>query len=129
MAKLFLDTNIFIDAIHRKPEIEVLKQLEEHISYISPLSVHIYCYLYKVKTPNSILISQLKKFSLVDLIENILLNSTEGPTSDLEDNIQLYSAVESDCDYFLTRDKNLLKLKFFGKLKIVDRLDSLRSSS
>lgn len=122
MAKVFLDTNIFIDTIHRDPESEVLSRTEGHLLFISPLSVHVYCYTYKVKTPNQILTDQLKKFSLVDLIDNVLLKSLDGPTSDLEDNIQLHSAAEAECDYFLTSDDQLLKMKFFGKTKIVPSL-------
>ena len=122
MAKVFLDTNAFIDAIHRNPETKVLDQLEDSIPFISPLSVHIYCYSYKIKAPNQILSSQLKKFSLVDLTETILLKTLDGPTSDLEDNIQLHSAAEANCDYFLTSDEKLLKMKYFGKTKIVSSL-------
>lgn len=62
MARVFLDTNIYIDAVHR------------------------------------------------------------DPTSDLEDNIQLHSAAEADCDYFLTSDKKLLAMIYFGKTKIVSTL-------
>ncbi|KKS32711.1 MAG: hypothetical protein UU93_C0005G0019 [Candidatus Amesbacteria bacterium GW2011_GWA2_42_12] len=122
MAKVFLDTNTFIDAIHRNPEAKVLDQLEDNIPFMSPLSVHIYCYSYKIKAPNQILSDQLKKFSLVDLTESILLKTLDGPTSDLEDNIQLHSAAEAECDYFLTNDDKLLKMKFFGKTKIVSSL-------
>lgn len=122
MAKVFLDTNIFIDAIHRSPEKNILSPLENHISYISSLSVHIYCYSYKVKIPNCILSSQLEYFVILPLSETILTCALEGPTSDMEDNIQLHSAAEAECDYFLTSDISLLKMKFFGKTKIVNTL-------
>jgi len=41
-----------------------------------------------------------------------------GPTDDFEDNVQLHSAVMGDCDYFLTMDKKLIKMKYFGKMRI-----------
>lgn len=122
MAKIFLDTNIFIDAIHRKPEHHILESLEGHTALISPLSVHIYCYSFQVKILETRLHEQLIKFYLVDLDSNILNKSATGPTNDMEDNIQLHSAVDADCDYFLTNDKQLLKMGYFGKTRILNSL-------
>ena len=53
------------------------------------------------------------------LTDKILDLALEGPVDDLEDNIQLHSASEAECDVFLTNDKKLLKMKFFGKMRIV----------
>ncbi len=118
MAKIFLDTNYFIDAIHRNPEKQILDSLEGHIVCISPLSIHIYCYIYKINIPNSILSSQLKKFQIIDFTQQVIERSLTGPTNDFEDNVQLHSAVEADCNTFLTNDKELREMKFFGKVKI-----------
>lgn len=118
MAKVFLDTNYFIDAIHRRPERQILDRLLGHIPYISTLSFHIYCYAYKIKIPNQKVISQKGKFQLVDFSNDILDKALNGPTKDLEDNIQLHSAAEAECDIFLTNDEKLLDLKFFGKMKL-----------
>lgn len=120
--KLFLDTNFFIDAIHRKPEKNILESLSGFSVYVSPLSFHIYCYLFQIKTPNKELKTQKSKFRIVNLTNEILTNSFGGPTKDLEDNIQLHSAAEADCQYFLTNDKKLLDMKFFGKVKIAKEL-------
>lgn len=118
MTRIFLDTNYFIDAIHRKPEKEVLSSLQNSIVYISPLSIHIYCYLFKLKIPNTIVSSQIEKFQVIELSEYIVKRSLEGPTIDFEDNIQLHSAAETECDMFLTEDKKLVGMKFFGKMKL-----------
>jgi len=125
MAKIFLDTNIFIDAIHRKPEHEVLDSLEEHTVLISPLSIHIYCYSFQIKILGTQLPDQLNKFDLVDLDSSIIKKSATGPTNDMEDNIQLHSAAKADCDYFLTNDKKLLKTGYFGKTKICSSLPTM----
>src|SRR3989344_7246439 len=119
MAKVFLDTNYFIGLVNRTTETSV-DVLSGHKSYVSTLSCHILCYVNKIKVPNRKLSSFIDDFIITDLTENILNMSLSGPTSDLEDNIQLHSAVESGCDYFLTSDKNLLKLSFFGKTKITN---------
>lgn len=122
MARVFLDTNCFIDAIHRTPEKQILDQLLGQIPFISPLSLHIYCYAYKIKIPSQKVISQKEKFQLVALAENILDKALTGPTTDLEDNIQLHSAAEAECDIFLTSDEGLLNMKFFGKVQILPTL-------
>ena len=122
MAKVFLDTNYLIDAIHRRPEKLILTTLINHTIYASPLSFHIYCYLFKIKIPNENLITQSEKFIIVSLSKDILTKAQIGPTTDLEDNIQLHSSVEAECDYFLTNDDNLLKLTYFGKTRIAEKL-------
>lgn len=122
MARVFLDTNIFIDAIHRAPEKQILETLEGEVIYVSTLSFHIYCYAFKIKIPNKKVTLQKEKFSPVDLSRSILDKALEGPTTDLEDNIQLHSAAEADCDFFLTSDEKLLEMTFFGKTRIVPSL-------
>ena len=123
MGRVFLDTNIFIDAIHRAPEKQILETLEGNIIYVSPLSFHIYCYTFKIKIPNKKVELQKEKFHLVVFSENILDKALGGPTTDLEDNIQLHSAAEADCDFFLTNDAKLLNMKFFGKVQILAGLN------
>lgn len=119
MARIFLDTNYFIDVVERQPEKEILKSLTGHTITISPLSIATYCYLYKIKVPNVQLSIQLSEFLLVDLSQNICQKALKGPTNDIEDNIQLHSAAEAECDLFLTNDQQLLNLKFFGKVQIL----------
>ncbi len=118
MARIYLDANYFIDAVERQPKKEILKSLLGHINIVSPLSIAIYCYLYKLKIPNKHLSAQLGEFQLVDLSQTICDKALLGPTKDYEDNVQLHSAAEARCDLFLTKDKGLLKMKFFGKTKI-----------
>ena len=118
MARIFLDTNLFIDAVHRKPEKRILESLLGHIPYISTLSFHIYYYTCKIRIPDENSLAQKKKFQIIDFTDKILTQAMEGPTTDLEDNIQLHSAVEAECDIFLTNDTKLLKMKFFGKVQI-----------
>lgn len=57
-----------------------------------------------------------------DLSSNILDKALEGTTEDLDDNIQLHSASEAECELFLREDKKLLNLKFFGKVRIATKI-------
>lgn len=117
MAKVFLDTNFVLDIAFRKKEVFLM--LNDNSVAISPLSLHILCYVNKIKIPNDKLQMFLEEYEIVNLTKNLIKKCIIGPTNDLEDNIQLHSASESECDIFLTNDKKLLKMKFFGKMRIV----------
>jgi predicted nucleic acid-binding protein len=123
MAKVFLDTNYFIGLANRTPQTDT-KILNQQQGFISILSCHILFYVNKIKVPDKKSSSFIDDFNLIDLSRNILAKALEGPTPDLEDNIQLHSAASADCDIFLTSDKRLLNLKFFGKVQIVSRINS-----
>src|SRR3989344_8709964 len=113
MAKVFIDANFLFDIAERN---KVKKtQLNGHKIYISPLSLHILFYTYKYQVPRKEIIELKEEFYIADFSEKILSLALQGPSSDFEDNVQLHSAVMTDCNYFLTDDKNLLKMKFFGK--------------
>lgn len=117
MGRVFLDTNFYIDITKRARE--KWKSLRGNLLFISPLSAHILFYTRKLKVPNQEVALLQEQFGIVPLTKYILDKALEGPTADLEDNIQLHSAAEAECDLFLTEDKKLLGLKFFGKTQIV----------
>lgn len=122
MAKIFLDANYFIDLVEERKQAVSLNNFVDHQLFISSLSVHILTYLYKYKIPDKGLNIALKRFNIIDFDKQIVGASVLGPTIDFEDNVQLHSAAEAECDFFLTEDKKLLNLKFFGKTKIVNTL-------
>jgi len=117
MAKLFLDTNVFIDLLESRSNINI-DDFENDTIYVSALSMHIFCYLYKIKIPSKKMEKMLDYFNIVNFDGLVVSNSFVGPTDDFEDNVQLHSAAQADCDLFLTRDKKLLKLGFFGKVRL-----------
>lgn len=116
MARVFLDTNLYIDVIKRAKE--KWESLRADFLFISPLSTHILFYTSKLKVPDKEVDKLHEEFAIVPLTTDILNKALHGPTNDLEDNIQLHSAAEADCDIFLTNDAKLLKMKFFGKTEI-----------
>lgn len=120
MAKLFIDSNFLFDLTER--DLKKRRQIEGNKVFVSPLSYHILFYTYKYNVPAKLVLEHKNEFYIVDLTDKILTNAMEGPTHDLEDNIQLHSAKKAECDYFLTSDKKLLKMKSFGKTKIVSKV-------
>lgn len=122
MAKVFLDTNVFIDFVEKRTEAS-LSQFLGHEVFISPLSIHILAYTYKYKIPDDKLINFLEKHANLQILNEVITgNALLNPTTDFEDNVQLHSAAQADCEFFLTSDAKLLKMKFFGKAKIVETL-------
>lgn len=117
MARIFLDTNQYIDLTNRAKE--KWDRLRGNLLFISPLSTHILFYTRKLKVPDKEVNELQEQFGIVPLTRYILDKALEGPTKDLEDNIQLHNAAESECDFFLTEDKKLLDMKFFGKTQII----------
>lgn len=118
MVKVFLDTNYFIGLANQVPDISA-ENLDRHRVFISILSCHIMFYVNKIKVPDAKINSFINDFNILDLNQKIISKALVGPTSDLEDNIQLHSAAEAECGLFLTADKKLLVMKFFGNMKIV----------
>lgn len=123
MAKVFLDTNIVIDLVEERGQITP-GELNDHDIFISPLSVHILMYITKHKVPYSKLRDTINSFILIPFDENITHHALSGPTSDFEDNVQLHSCAEAACDYFLTADKKIVDMKFFGKTYIASQMES-----
>lgn len=121
MAKIFLDTNFYIDIIKKRNDRD-LESFQGHELFISPLSIHILAYVYKYKIPSIELDVNKELFNLVSFDNTINENALIGPTNDFEDNVQLHSAAVAECDLFLTEDKELLDMKFFGKVKIINSL-------
>jgi predicted nucleic acid-binding protein len=121
MANVFLDANALITIIEQRPGL-LLKNLDGYTLLYSPLSIHIWAYLYKSKMPQEALINFLNGLTSVNLDESITNLALLGPTKDFEDNVQLHSAKKSDCEFFLTFDKDLLKMKKFASVKIVNNL-------
>ena len=122
MARIFLDANFVIETIGlRKPASES-EQLKGHEGFISPLTIEIICYSFKIDIPSGKIDDFVSQLYLVDFTEKITKLALTGPTDDFEDNVQLHSAAEAECDFFLTHDQGLLNMKFFGKSAIVNSL-------
>lgn len=124
MAKIFLDANYFIDLVEQRKKISFNK-FKSHSLYLSPLTIHIYIYLYKIKIPDKNLEKLISLFNIVPIEEKIFNLSLQGPFADFKDNLQLHSSSFSECDIYLTNDKKILKLKFFGKTRIINSLEEI----
>lgn len=123
MVRVFLDANIFIDIVEQRRDIS-LEQFKENKLFISPLSIHILSYIYKYRIPDKKLLELPTYYTIVPADIEIVKKTLIGPTADFEDNVQLHSSAEAECDYFLTSDSKLLDMKFFGKTQILPQLEN-----
>ncbi len=121
MANVFLDTNTFIDIVSKRRLVS-LEDFQGHQLCISALSVHILLYVLKVRVPAQKIKDILTFFTIIPINQSIIFASIAGPTHDFEDNVQLHSAVEGECTFMVTQDKQLLNMIYFGKLQIVERI-------
>lgn len=113
MKKVFLDTNILIDLVdNRDLDITGIDKIFDQSPYpriyISALSVPLTFYACKIKN-GGLKYMKLKKIldsmDILPLTDNIIFNALEySNTPDYEDTLQYITAIESDCNYILTRD-------------------------
>jgi hypothetical protein len=121
MARVFLDANCIIDILQERTDVGI-DDFRDHSVHVSALSFHIVTYIGKRKMPDKDLSDFISLFRIVDLNNDLIQLSLLGPTSDFEDNVQLNSAVLAECDIFLTRDRHIISMKLFGKMRIVEKL-------
>lgn len=122
MAAIFLDVNSLIELLKLRPPSAHFNPKDHHF-FASPLSFHIIAYTFKLKMSDSSLRKLANQIELIPITASITSKAMTGPTNDLDDNIQLHSASIANCDQFLTNDKNLLKLGYFGQTQIIKAID------
>lgn len=117
--KVFLDTNILLDYIlfrgNEAPSIEYMfdSSLDLNLRlYIAAHSLTNIFYVLRKEFPlaeQNQVVRFLCSLCTVQPIsaENIEKAIASGYSSDLEDALQIQCAVESNCDYFITRDNEL----------------------
>jgi|SRR3569833_3033621 len=117
--KVFLDANIILDfLLKREGFAEARKILELAVdnyikAYITPSVVNLAGHWVSKKHGSSkskeMLLSLLADVSTIDIQQEIVLLALHSTINDIEDAIQYYTALHHKMDYFITRDKKLLK--------------------
>ena len=114
--KIFLDTNIILDVlVKREPyyidsaRIWTLIKEKSIQGYISAITINNFYYIIK-KLKNSKIAENfideiLDDFEIVPLTKDILRQSRTIPGKDYEDSIQYFSAINTGCQFLITRNK------------------------
>lgn len=122
--KVFLDTNVLLDAFDERNDPRLIADGRKIISlaigrcydlYMSVLSVPTMAYLIKRKT------SEEKKALIQEIVGIVtplpslpehIQKAMNSPMNDIEDALQLLSALEGGCDVIITRDTDFKKSGF-----------------
>ena len=119
--KVFLDTNILMDYIlfrgDEAPAAEYIFDSSLDLKLTLFIAAHSLTNIfYALRKSFSVAERNLRIRNLCALCtvqtvsaENIIKAIDSGYTSDLEDALQIQCAIESDCDYFITRDHELFE--------------------
>ena len=114
--KIFLDTNIILDVlVKREPyyidsaRIWTLIKEKSIQGYISAITINNFYYIIK-KLKNSKIAENfideiLDDFKVVPLTKDILRQSRTIPEKDYEDSIQYFSAINTGCQFLITRNE------------------------
>ncbi|MBM3702478.1 MAG: PIN domain-containing protein [Actinobacteria bacterium] len=115
--RVLLDTNLFLDVILERDEyykdsskIWSLISDKRLAGYISAISINNLYYILKriieLKFVEKIIDQILDEFEIIPLTKEILKQARSIKNKDYEDSIQYFSAINSTCDFIITRDKN-----------------------
>ncbi|NMA20028.1 MAG: PIN domain-containing protein [Lentisphaerae bacterium] len=136
MKKIFIDTNILLDVLLKRPEFH---QAAAHIwadcesgkaeGCISAISLNNLHFIMARKAGKNHAIESvrivLNIFKVIPLDDKILRLAAEFPHKDFEDAIQLFSAVQSKADCIITRDTSHFPKEYLPVISPTDYLQAL----
>lgn len=136
MKKIFIDTNVLLDVLLKRPEFHQAAariwadcESRKAEGYISAISLNnLYFIMVRKAGKNRALESVrivLNIFKVIPLDDKILRLAAELPHKDFEDAIQLFSAVQTKVDCIVTRDAGHFPN---GYLPIISPTDYLQTS-
>jgi len=118
--KLFLDANAVLDfTLQRDVGFDAVKKIVEEIivgnfrGFTTPAVIHMSGYWltkeYSAKQAKAALISFIHDIKIIDCSHEIAVNALYSPLLDIEDALQYYTALHHKMDFFISRDKLLIK--------------------
>ena len=117
--KVFFDINVILDFTLQRGsfnEIDnVINKIENGYQkgYITSATLHTLSYFltkeYGQKKTKEILLNLLSIFSVIDASQDVIKNALHANFNDIEDALQVYTALSFKMDFFITSDKKLKK--------------------
>jgi len=118
-SKVFIDVNILLDFTLKRENYAISKKIIELAvsgdiqAYITPAIVHITAYwltkAYGNTKTKELIQSLLEYTKVIDANHQTVLHAVYSKFDDIEDALQYFTAIYHKMDYFLTRDKPLIK--------------------
>lgn len=117
--RVLLDANILLDfTLQRKDFASARKLIEWAMvgrihAFITPAILHIVGYWltkeYGADQAKEILLTLLVDIQVIDIGHEASVNALHSQMTDIEDALQYYTALHHKLDYFITRDRDLIK--------------------
>jgi predicted nucleic acid-binding protein len=112
---LFIDTNVLIDVIARRPQfyeasatILTLLEKDKFEGFISAISFNNIHYIIRKQSGKNkadhAIRTLLTTFSIVSLDQKIITRALDANFNDFEDGIQFFSALRCNADYLISRN-------------------------
>ena len=116
--KIYFDVNVILDYTLQRSnfnDIEIIfNNIENGLQrgYITSATIHTVSYFlskeYEQKNVKKILLGILSTITVIDAPQEILNNALQANFNDIEDALQVYTALHYKMDFFLTSDKKLI---------------------
>jgi predicted nucleic acid-binding protein len=117
--KIYFDINVLLDYTLQRSnfnEVEIImKEIENGFKkgYVTGATIHTLSYFltkeYGQKQVKELLLNLLSMVTVIDPPQNVIKKALLANFNDIEDALQVYTAIHYNMDYFLTSDKKLKK--------------------
>jgi predicted nucleic acid-binding protein len=116
--KIYFDVNVILDYTLQRSNFNEIEKIFNNIEnglqrgYITSATIHTVSYFlskeYEQKNVKKILLGILSTITVIDAPQEILNNALQANFNDIEDALQVYTALHYKMDFFLTSDKKLI---------------------
>lgn len=116
---IFFDVNVILDFTLQRSNFNDIEIIFNNIEngfqrgYITGASIHTVSYFltkeYGQDKAKELLLNLLSTITVVDPPQEIIINALHANFNDIEDALQVYTALHYKMDFFLTSDKKLIK--------------------
>jgi predicted nucleic acid-binding protein len=117
--KIFFDINVILDYTLQRNNFDDMKIIIESMEqgyqkgFITSATIHTLSYFlskeYGQQNVKAILLDLLSFISVIDPPEEVIKNALYAHFNDIEDALQVYTALHYKMNFFLTSDKKLMK--------------------
>jgi predicted nucleic acid-binding protein len=117
--KIFFDINVILDYTLQRNNFDDMKIIIDNIErgyhrgYITSATIHTLSYFlskeYGQQKVKIILLDLLSFITVIDAPQDVINNALHANFNDIEDALQVYTALHYRMNFFLTSDKKLIK--------------------
>jgi len=117
--KIFFDINVVLDYTLQRDNFDDMKIIIESMEqgyqkgFITSATIHTLSYFlskeYEQQKVKAILLDLLSFITVIDAPQNVINNALLANFNDIEDALQVYTALHYKMNYFITSDKKLMK--------------------